>query len=260
MTGRASGPMHPERRAGGVARSLPPEQSTAAAAPPHGGPRGRASIVEELTQVHLRAAEVLAIQIAAGRLSSARTEQLAHVALARAARDYDPAAGDDFLSVCMPAVRRDLQRVMAGHHALPETGPQVSGRVDVVAEGDVIRVSGLTVEDLVRRLKRGHHGETLVAIHTEALPVGGDPVGYPPHDLSEREEEIVRRIAAGLSNRDLAASLFLGLNTVKTYIRTAYRKMGVTSRSQAVMWAVRHGLGPDGEPAAEQTGAGTPHE
>ena len=52
--------------------------------------------------------------------------------------------------------------------------------------------------------------------------------------LSEREAEIVSLITHGLGNDDIADRLFLSINTVKSYIRTAYRKMGVTSRSQAV--------------------------
>ena len=56
-------------------------------------------------------------------------------------------------------------------------------------------------------------------------------------------------IAAGLSNEQIAAELFVSINTVKTYVRTAYRRIGADSRSQAVIWAMRHGLGPQAEPA-----------
>ena len=60
--------------------------------------------------------------------------------------------------------------------------------------------------------------------------------------LSEREAEIVSLITHGLGNEDIADRLFLSINTVKSYIRTAYRKMGVTTRSQAVLWGVDHGF------------------
>ncbi len=66
--------------------------------------------------------------------------------------------------------------------------------------------------------------------------------GDPDRVLSRREAEVVGLIAAGLSNRDIAARMFLTANTLKSYIRSAYRKMGVRSRSQAVAWAFSHGL------------------
>jgi len=60
--------------------------------------------------------------------------------------------------------------------------------------------------------------------------------------LSEREAEIVSLITHGLGNDDIADRLFLSINTVKSYIRSAYRKMGVKTRSQAVLWGVDHGF------------------
>ena len=63
--------------------------------------------------------------------------------------------------------------------------------------------------------------------------------------LTEREAEIIALIARGLSNQEIADLAYLSINSVKTYIRTAYRKMGVTRRSQAVRWALEHGFVPD---------------
>lgn len=60
--------------------------------------------------------------------------------------------------------------------------------------------------------------------------------------LSARELEMVELIARGLSNQEIAARLYLSINSVKTYIRAAYRKLGVESRSQAILWAFGHGL------------------
>jgi NarL family two-component system response regulator LiaR len=60
--------------------------------------------------------------------------------------------------------------------------------------------------------------------------------------LSPRESEILSFIALGFTNEEIAARAYLSINTVKTYIRTAYRKIGVTSRAQAVGWALRNGF------------------
>jgi DNA-binding NarL/FixJ family response regulator len=53
---------------------------------------------------------------------------------------------------------------------------------------------------------------------------------------------VVALIAAGAPNKQIARQLGLSMNTVKSHIRTAYRSMGVTSRTQAVLWAVDHGI------------------
>lgn len=54
--------------------------------------------------------------------------------------------------------------------------------------------------------------------------------------LSRREIEILGLIARGLSNEAIGAALFLSGNTIKSYIRSAYRKIGVRTRAQAVAW------------------------
>ncbi|GEP40286.1 DNA-binding response regulator [Nocardioides psychrotolerans] len=60
--------------------------------------------------------------------------------------------------------------------------------------------------------------------------------------LSAREVEVIGLIALGLSNQEISARLYLSINSVKTYVRTAYRKMGVGTRSQAVGWALSRGF------------------
>ena len=75
-------------------------------------------------------------------------------------------------------------------------------------------------------------------------PVAGDWPGRE-FGLTAREAEIIALITQGLSNQEIAERSYLSINSVKTYIRTAYRKMGVGSRSQAVLWGVNHGFRPD---------------
>jgi DNA-binding CsgD family transcriptional regulator len=60
--------------------------------------------------------------------------------------------------------------------------------------------------------------------------------------LTQRETEVLSMIAAGKANRDIAEETNLSINSVKSYIRGAYSKIEVTSRSQAVLWAIQHGL------------------
>jgi DNA-binding NarL/FixJ family response regulator len=60
--------------------------------------------------------------------------------------------------------------------------------------------------------------------------------------LTSRESEVLSLIVTGMSNQDIANRMYLSINSVKSYIRTAYRKMGVASRSQAVLWGLEHGF------------------
>ena len=66
-------------------------------------------------------------------------------------------------------------------------------------------------------------------------------------EFSPREFEVLQLIVAGCSNQQIAEHLFLGINTVKSYVRTSYRKIPVTTRAQAVRWGLLHGLGFDHE-------------
>lgn len=61
-------------------------------------------------------------------------------------------------------------------------------------------------------------------------------------------------IARGLSNQEIADAAFLSLNSVKTHVRTAYRKVGVTHRSQVVGWVLRHGFASEGTRDRRTTG------
>ena len=63
--------------------------------------------------------------------------------------------------------------------------------------------------------------------------------------LTDRESEILALITQGKSNAEVAKLTYLSPNTVKSYIRTIYRKINVASRTQAVLWGVESGFTPD---------------
>ena len=63
--------------------------------------------------------------------------------------------------------------------------------------------------------------------------------------LSMREQEVLALIAFGMSNAEIGKELFLSVDTVKTYIRRLYSKLGVRNRAQAAMQAAgHHGMPP----------------
>ncbi|MGA7988460.1 MAG: response regulator transcription factor [Candidatus Dormiibacterota bacterium] len=84
--------------------------------------------------------------------------------------------------------------------------------------------------------------QRLVAAVLEAQPSQTTPVESLPDNLSPREVDVLKLIAAGLSNGEIAASLFLTNATVKTHINRIFSKTGARDRAQAVRYAYQHGM------------------
>jgi DNA-binding NarL/FixJ family response regulator len=80
--------------------------------------------------------------------------------------------------------------------------------------------------------------------------LAGNPGGIPaaeeelPDGLTPREAEVLRLIAAGRTNREIATDLVVSEGTVKTHVNRIFAKAGVCDRGQAVAYAYRHGLAP----------------
>lgn len=102
-------------------------------------------------------------------------------------------------------------------------------------------------------------GRTVIA--PNGWSSSGEELPFPPdasgnqgdwpgrqYGLTMREAEMIAMITQGLTNVEIAQRTFLSGNTVKTYIRGAYRKIGVTRRSQAVAWGLHHGMFPGAKP------------
>lgn len=102
----------------------------------------------------------------------------------------------------------------------------------------------LDAQGLVRALT------TIEERSIEVIPFVEDPSlasnSWPGRDLglTPRESEIIALVTAGLSNNEIAERTYLSINSVKSYIRSAYRTMGVTSRSRAILWGIDHGMAP----------------
>ncbi len=100
----------------------------------------------------------------------------------------------------------------------------------------------LPAKELVDSVERIHNGEVVVSPNPGHTPVvSGDWPGRS-EGLSLRESEMIALITQGRSNQEICRLAYLSPNTVKSYIRSAYRKIGITSRSQAVLWGVEHGM------------------
>ena len=89
--------------------------------------------------------------------------------------------------------------------------------------------------------------------HPRARGVGGGAPGPVPSSptggLSDRELDILRLVAEGLSNVDIASRLFVTGQTVKFHLSNIYRKLGVANRTEATRFAYRNGLVDASEPS-----------
>ncbi|KQX45432.1 MULTISPECIES: response regulator [unclassified Paenibacillus] len=68
------------------------------------------------------------------------------------------------------------------------------------------------------------------------------PAAEPHEELTDREMEVLRLIAKGKSNQELADDLFIGVKTVKFHVTNVLAKLGVEDRTQAAIYAFKHGL------------------
>ncbi|WP_431901527.1 response regulator [Nonomuraea sp. bgisy101] len=119
----------------------------------------------------------------------------------------------------------------------------VSDRSDV---GPAIRAgaAGFLYKDvdpnaLVQAVRAVHGGQVLLAPEAASAMMAAEAAQVP---LTEREREVLRLIAAGRSNKEIARDLAVAEKTVKTHVSNVLMKLGVQDRTQAALYAVRHGL------------------
>ncbi|PRY67001.1 LuxR family two component transcriptional regulator [Glaciihabitans tibetensis] len=104
----------------------------------------------------------------------------------------------------------------------------------------------LPARDLVAALEAVHNGELVVSEppRRTSSAMGLDWPGRK-EGITDRESEILALITQGKNNAEVATLTYLSPNTVKSYIRSIYRKIDASSRTQAVLWGVGHGFTPD---------------
>ena len=87
--------------------------------------------------------------------------------------------------------------------------------------------------------------EQLLARVRAALAEAGAPLGGPlPDGLTARQAEVLRLLAGGMSNKEIAAALYLSPSTVERHLATIYRKLGAAGRVDATRYAIAQGLAP----------------
>jgi DNA-binding NarL/FixJ family response regulator len=104
----------------------------------------------------------------------------------------------------------------------------------------------IPAEALVEAIEAIHAGQKIISDPSGRVK-SADLLDWPgrAEGITDRQSEILALITQGKSNADVAKLTYLSPNTVKTYIRSIYRKIGVDSRTKAVLWGVAHGFTPD---------------
>ena len=85
------------------------------------------------------------------------------------------------------------------------------------------------------------------AIAAEPSSAKDTPPVHTPQtsDLTDREQEVLRLIAVGMNNRQIAETMIISEKTVKTHVSNILSKLGLEDRTQAAIWAIKHGLEAD---------------
>jgi DNA-binding NarL/FixJ family response regulator len=107
-------------------------------------------------------------------------------------------------------------------------------------------------DDLCRAIKAAAAGQVQLSPHAAARLLREVRAPESPETLTERESDVLRLLARGKANKEIARELAVGEQTVKSHVGHILAKLGVQSRTQAALHAVRIGLVP--ADAAERSG------
>jgi len=133
---------------------------------------------------------------------------------------------------------------------LPDT--EVVALTSVLEEGLVVQAIqagaiGYLLKDtdaskLCKAIKSAAAGQVELSPAAAALLMHRVKSPRSPETLTERETEVLRHLARGESNKEIASSLFISETTVKTHVKNIMQKLGVPSRTHAALFAARVGL------------------
>lgn len=105
-------------------------------------------------------------------------------------------------------------------------------------------------EELIAAILAVHQGGIMISpkVASKLIKMVDYPVNFQPEvtenieDLSRREQEVLKHMARGLENKEIAEKLFIAEQTVKNYVSSIYSKLGIHDRVQATLLAMKKGL------------------
>ena len=157
------------------------------------------------------------------------------------------------MDVCMPegdgltalgSIKRDKPDLPILMFSAFDNPMNVSRAAALGASGFLLK--GCTRNELVNAITKAATGEIVFtrnelrrvarALATPRITADSDVL------LTRREAEVLRHMASGLTNEDIAETLHIGYETAKQHVQHILRRIGLTDRTQAAVWAVRKGL------------------
>ena len=120
---------------------------------------------------------------------------------------------------------------------------KVTAALEAGASGYVLKDA--EAEEVAQAIRAAHAGEVhldpqVARLLAQRMRAKKDP--EPVEPLTEREKDVMRLLAQGMSNKEIGARLFITERTARTYVSNILGKLGLASRTQAALWAVEHKL------------------
>ena len=138
------------------------------------------------------------------------------------------------------ALYRDVEVVALTSFAEEE---RVHAALQAGASGYVLKDSD--ADEVAAAVRAAHRGELIIdplVARRLMSSLREVPDGQPVSDLTSRELDVLRLVAGGKPNKEIAAELAISERTARTHVSRVLRKLGLSSRTQAALWAVREGL------------------
>jgi DNA-binding NarL/FixJ family response regulator len=143
---------------------------------------------------------------------------------------------------CLQRIRDqypDVKVVMCSMSSDPD---QIQGAFQRGACGYILKtINPIDLGSAIRQAVEG------TAYHALGLPAMDEESVARTAGLTERESEVIKAVARGLSNKEIARELWVTVQTVKFHLTSIYRKLGITNRTEAARWALAKGLNYESE-------------
>lgn len=138
------------------------------------------------------------------------------------------------------AVKREMPEVEVIALTSVLENEMVSGAIRAGAVGYLLKDT--EAEELCRAIKAAAAGQVQLSPQAAALLIREVQIPQSPEKLTQREVEVLKLLAHGLANKEIAHELNIGEKTVKTHVSSILGKLGVLSRTQAALYAIQLGL------------------
>lgn len=145
---------------------------------------------------------------------------------------------------CLARIRAELPDLPVLMFSAYDNPTYVARAVALGAVGYLVKTSSL--DEILSAIRRAASGESIWTREELRRVTGALSTPRMTTDLeaplTKRESEVLKQLALGLSNKEIALALSISYETVKEHVQHILRKVGVSDRTQAAVWAVRKGL------------------